>query len=298
MTYKTNQDLLNVNNNSAFKIYNVAIKRFPNGRVEIKHYDRTLMRLKDGLEARGSELKETSYTNAKTPDKTPRAEKGEGEHRADNLGRSFGQLLDYVEFNDIWTSFITLTFADNITDLDIANNEFANYNRKIKRINPDYKYIGVPEFQKRGAVHYHILTNLKIGSNLIPERKPKKIFNKEKNTSYNLLYYELPYWTAGYSTAFDIINDIDSDFNISAYMGKYFFKDIDNRLFGRRKILKSQGLKKPKIERHKSNDLAYQDLLKTLNNSDIYKKGKIKGVIAKRPQAPNFLLTNYKLKSE
>ena len=58
--------------------------------------------------------------------------------------------------------FITLTFADNIQDLFIANAEFTLF---IKRLNyyvfkqkkSILKYLVVPEFQKRGAVHYHII---------------------------------------------------------------------------------------------------------------------------------------------
>ena len=58
--------------------------------------------------------------------------------------------------------FLTLTFAENVTDWDYANNEYMKF---IKRLN--YKvygkkcaklaYIGVPELQERGAIHYHIL---------------------------------------------------------------------------------------------------------------------------------------------
>lgn len=296
MTLTYNSKLFNIRVNDAYQDYNVTVKKFPNGRIEIRHYDRTLSRLKDGLIARTDELADSIYNNDTKTKKAVRDEKGQGEHRADNLGRSFGQLLDYVEYNDIWTSFITLTFAKNITDLDIANNEFAKYIRKIKRINPNFMYLGVPEFQKRGAVHYHILTNLVIGSDLIPKREPKKTFNKDKNTYYNLEYYDLPYWNNGFSSAFDFINDSDSNFNLSAYMGKYFFKDIDNRLFGRRKILKSQGLKKPKVERFLNDDVEVVRLIETLRNTEFYEKPKIKGVAAKRPQAPNFIIANYKLK--
>lgn len=58
--------------------------------------------------------------------------------------------------------FLTLTFAENVIDWEYANNEYMKF---IKRLN--YKvygekcsklaYIGVPELQDRGAIHYHIL---------------------------------------------------------------------------------------------------------------------------------------------
>lgn len=56
---------------------------------------------------------------------------------------------------------LTLTFAENIQDWDIANKEFGNF---IKRLNyriygkkcSNLAYISVPELQDRGAIHYHI----------------------------------------------------------------------------------------------------------------------------------------------
>jgi hypothetical protein len=54
--------------------------------------------------------------------------------------------------------FLTLTFRENITELKKANKLFRHF---IKRLNRKCKktirYVAVPEFQKRGAVHYHLL---------------------------------------------------------------------------------------------------------------------------------------------
>ncbi|HLM84318.1 MAG TPA: hypothetical protein VK254_03875 [Candidatus Bathyarchaeia archaeon] len=58
--------------------------------------------------------------------------------------------------------FMTITFAQNITDVKKANKEFTNF---IKKLNYNVwnmkknklKYAGVIEFQKRGAVHYHVI---------------------------------------------------------------------------------------------------------------------------------------------
>jgi hypothetical protein len=60
------------------------------------------------------------------------------------------------------TSFLTLTFRENVTDLDVAKYEFQKF---IKRLNyflystkkSQIKYIAVPERQTRGAWHFHIL---------------------------------------------------------------------------------------------------------------------------------------------
>ena len=58
--------------------------------------------------------------------------------------------------------FLTLTFADNVTDWEWANKEFKKF---VMRLNywcygskvSDLRYISVPELQERGAIHYHIL---------------------------------------------------------------------------------------------------------------------------------------------
>ena len=80
-----------------------------------------------------------------------------------NIMRSKFQLQRLVKSNeDIFKTFITLTFEENLKDIDVANQKFKSWRTKIKSIFKDFKYICVPEFQKRGAVHYHLLTNLEI----------------------------------------------------------------------------------------------------------------------------------------
>lgn len=61
-----------------------------------------------------------------------------------------------------FVTFITLTFKNNITDISFANKKFKTWVTRIREIKKDFKYIYVSEFQKRGAVHYHLITNLSI----------------------------------------------------------------------------------------------------------------------------------------
>jgi hypothetical protein len=54
--------------------------------------------------------------------------------------------------------FLTLTFAENITDIKYANREFNKFIKRIsRRIKKQMRYVAVHEFQKRGAIHYHII---------------------------------------------------------------------------------------------------------------------------------------------
>lgn len=60
------------------------------------------------------------------------------------------------------TSFITLTFRDNIQELTQAHKFFTIFRKRFSRYlvrehDLVLYYIAVPEYQKRGAVHYHML---------------------------------------------------------------------------------------------------------------------------------------------
>lgn len=121
-----------------------------------------------------------------------------------------------------YSKFVTLTFADNVDDLDYCNNEFKKF---IKRLNYYYKiklkYSTVIEFQKRGALHYHcIFYNL-------TQKLDLNVFSK--------------IWGNGFVK----VNKIDNIDNVGAYICKYMTKTDDDRLFGRKMYFNSRGLKKP-----------------------------------------------------
>lgn len=149
-----------------------------------------------------------------------------------NILRSKFNLQRLVKSNEgIFKSFITLTFAENVTDIEEANKKFANWRTCVKRIKKDFLYVAVPEFQKRGAVHYHLLSNLDVKENpdiIIPQKGKKNC-------------YDVKFWTSGYSSVFKL----DYNTNVVGYITKYMTKDIDNRLWGKRRYLYSKDLIKP-----------------------------------------------------
>jgi hypothetical protein len=120
------------------------------------------------------------------------------------------------------SKFLTLTFKDNITDLDFANKEFKkfimrlNYNFNIKT-----KYSCVVEFQKRGAIHYHVI-----------------LYNLNGKIDLNKLS---DIWGNGF-IKLNKINGID---NVGAYICKYMTKTDDKRLEGRKMYFNSRNLNKP-----------------------------------------------------
>lgn len=51
---------------------------------------------------------------------------------------------------------LTLTFRDNITDLDKAQKLFVRFIKLVHASYPSWQYVAVPEKQKRGAWHFHL----------------------------------------------------------------------------------------------------------------------------------------------
>lgn len=151
----------------------------------------------------------------------------------------------------IWRTFITLTFAENVEDIKVANKRFRYFIDKVQRVYKELKYICIPEFQKRGAVHYHLLTNIDINNTDL-------IYTQIDNKKFK----HIKYWNDGFTKVDNLNNDIKK---IIGYISKYMTKDIDDRLFNRHRYFYSRNLIKPKInyldlsnEKHK---LFYDNLI-------------------------------------
>lgn len=141
-----------------------------------------------------------------------------------------------------WKSFITLTFRENIVDVEYANKRFRYFVDKIRRVIKNFKYLCVPEFMKNGRVHYHLLSNIECGSSIIPKREEKKLYNSKTKKNKVLEYYDIKYWLDGYSSAEPIKNDSNK---VIIYISKYMTKEIDQRLFGKHRYFYSKNLNLP-----------------------------------------------------
>lgn len=172
-----------------------------------------------------------------------------------NINRSKFNLQRLVKANEKeFKTFITLTFKENIVDIETANKKFRYWRDSMQRAYKNFKYVCVPEFQKRGAVHYHLLTNLDIKENndliLLQEGKKKQ--------------YDVRYWGHGFSSVFDLKN-----MNVVGYISKYMTKDIDDRLFGKKRYFNSKNLIVPKeYYINCKNDIEFTYLYDIINNYD------------------------------
>jgi len=126
--------------------------------------------------------------------------------------------------------FVTLTFKDNITDLKQARYFFDLYNKRLQRLFPHLKYLGVAEIQPQRFQKYNV-----------------KVWH------FHVIYFNLPYdkdikkllkktWTFGFSK----INAIEHVKNIGAYVSKYLRKDLyEPQLFSQKCFFTSKGLIQP-----------------------------------------------------
>lgn len=129
------------------------------------------------------------------------------------------------------TKFLTLTFKENITDIQYANDELKKF---LKRLNyffyhtkkQSLKYIATWEKQKRGSIHYHIIF---FSFPYIKADKLEKI------------------WEHGFIKINRI--NVDSKENRGRYVSKYFSKDLELKEHKKKAFFTSQNLKKPIVKK-------------------------------------------------
>jgi hypothetical protein len=151
-----------------------------------------------------------------------------GEYRKRTKHRVIGQVQRLVEANFNKDSvFLTLTFNNennfDITDLKICNLKVHNFMARLKENFENLKYLIVPEFQKRGAVHYHLIINVPF----IEKKLIKKLWK------YGFIKLKDIYYIEG----------------IGSYFTKYLTKNSDDeRLYSKRSFFTSKNLRRPKTK--------------------------------------------------
>ncbi|HEY4544144.1 MAG TPA: hypothetical protein VIG40_05820 [Tissierellaceae bacterium] len=133
------------------------------------------------------------------------------------------------------STFLTLTFQENIQDLELANKVFTRFvqymKADLKKEKCSFEYLAVIEFQERGAIHYHLLCDL-----------PKYYKFEKVRNRWRQAIKALGVEGTG-STKQNRIDRVD---NVGAYIVKYMTKEkADKRLIGKKMYQTSRGLKKP-----------------------------------------------------
>lgn len=154
------------------------------------------------------------------------------ENRKKTLQRARKNLTRIINSNfnqygkHLTSKFLTLTFRDDIRDVQTANYEFKKFMQRLnyyifKVKGSNIKYSGVIEFTEEGRIHYHVVL-------------------------YNLPYVQADKIAEIWMNGFIKINKINKVDNVGAYVCKYMSKDnSDPRLEFQKCYFNSRDLKKP-----------------------------------------------------
>lgn len=128
---------------------------------------------------------------------------------------------------------ITCTYAENQQDLEAGYKDFHAFIRNLRyRHGKEFRYICVPEFQKRGAIHFHSLF----------WGLPENLSSEERHTRL-----VASYWGKGFVDVFLT----DGDNKLSTYLAKYMSKaHTDLRLIGQKAFRCSRNIKRPVTEKN------------------------------------------------
>lgn len=138
-------------------------------------------------------------------------------NRLRNLNNAKNNIVRIISCNkNDLISFITLTYAENVTDVKKSKKHLNKFFKKLKEVVPDIKYLYVMEFQERGAIHYHILCNFPI--NHITNKHPT-----QQQKDYNLIFKN-KYWKYGWCDCRNL--KTEGNTNIAKYISAYLTSDL------------------------------------------------------------------------
>lgn len=205
-------------------------------------------------------------------------------HKEDDVNHRF-----LNEINDKCNKEIKIKYVDDVCDYDCCVSVLTNFLTKLRNYLRRYNdkngtlyeltYLGVPEYQKNGAIHYHFL----FGD--LPE---KFMYDVASWLDYDYVNHNkkngigIKYWTYGKSDV-DVIRD---KARVTSYLSKYMVKSLfeldDTEYFDRlnkKRYYASQNLEVAHIERVSSFSESDIDIyskfekqsLNRFNNSKIVK---------------------------
>lgn len=159
-----------------------------------------------------------------------------------SLRRTGKRIRDILNANlDDKSYFVTLTFAENIQNYDLANRRFKYF---MHEKNKNIKYLVVKEHQKRGAIHFHLI-----------------VFDIEPKDLSSLLAS----WNYGFKHSKKITNKYS--YSIANYFTNYLTKDKNQLVQANKKVFSnSRNLKRPLLI---SNAIINEILLKHKYNVDL-----------------------------
>jgi hypothetical protein len=143
----------------------------------------------------------------------------EAKSKIKRVCRMFDYYVKNLKGKSKKCSMITLSYPKNYPDDRTAKQHLDNFLKRINRYSSDFMYVWVAEKQKRGAIHFHIIT---------PNFIPKGIINSGWTEIVRKWYQKNGY------TFSHVLPNVKAVDNVSRYVTKYITKDENNTIEGNR----------------------------------------------------------------
>ena len=156
-------------------------------------------------------------------------------------------LYDICKCND-FSYFVTLTFDGNKINRmndNATKRKYSQWANDVKKQFPNMYYVTVPEYHKKGGLHFHIL----IGGITLDELKATPALNKRGKQIHKKgkAIWNIGAWKKGFSTLSIIGNGEATKHYICKYITK---QHADDRFFNKRRYYVSRNIERPEIEKH------------------------------------------------
>jgi hypothetical protein len=204
--------------------------------MEVKEYQIT-------PEFHGTSKKKKRKRNRHADDRTQRY------RRADNLWKLAERFTRIVRSNIgaiAPPALVTLTMLE-ILGIRESYRAFSVFIQRLRaRTKGSFRHIAVPEFQKRGAVHFHVLI-WGLSESLYDSPKGMETEAADLRESINRGIQNL--WQRGFADSIST----DGSFKLAGYLAKYMRKAMhDKRLLGQKAYTASRNILRPVL--HKTSE--------------------------------------------
>ncbi len=204
--------------------------------LEVYEYEKDLYRLVEGRnDKRKNNSSDADFDTSGKNSLSERDSEVASGKRSDNARRSVVAFRRLVASNlggSARPVLVTLTYRDNFTDLKGSYKHHSTFVQSLRyKYGKAFKYISVPEFQKRGAVHFHALFWGLPESVFLHERETREIAGT---------------WGKG----FVFLKETDGDNKLAVYLTKYMSKAfLDPKLKNQKAYTASKNVLRPLIQK-------------------------------------------------
>jgi hypothetical protein len=129
---------------------------------------------------------------------------------------------------------LTLTYRENITDVEMAYKHLAKFEKSCRRYWKGFTFVAVLEYQKRGAIHFHLALNTFYHVAIL-----RKFWHRAIGSTDGNVDMTSPRKGGKWNRV-----------KIARYMAKYMGKSVDLQEVGRKRYTSSRGIPAPDTSRY------------------------------------------------